>query len=131
MLGVPRWVRSPFIRRIYLPDLDVLGTRIAPKDKTVMLPAMLDTSRQTQVAVHEGPVTRQRTVRRHRAVCALRTPAYAARAVVDHGRRSFHTGIAAPRRLDPDVRSQPDVPFTHRPGRVQAPDPGYMERSST
>ncbi|WP_261562765.1 hypothetical protein [Frankia tisae] len=38
---------SSFARRIYLSNRDVLGTRIASKDETVMLPAVLDTGRQT------------------------------------------------------------------------------------
>lgn len=79
------WCWSPSARRIRLLDRDVLESRIASEDETMMFPAMLDTGRQTQLAVHGGPVTQQWAVRRHRAVRRLRTPAHAALAFICHG----------------------------------------------
>lgn len=51
----------------------------------MMLAPVLDTGRQTQLAVHKGPVTRQGTVCRYRTVRRLRARAHAALVFLGHG----------------------------------------------
>jgi hypothetical protein len=74
-------------------DRDVFGKRIASQDETVVLTTVLDTRRQTQLAVHKGPVAWQRTARRHRTMRRLRTPDHATLTVIDHGLVSASFGL--------------------------------------